>query len=406
MVSPLRLLWQRMPAHVRAVLRAWRNKPTFPRDLQVEPTNRCNLKCIMCCHGISPPEKTEELGPEDFARVVDEVPSIQNVHLQGLGEPLLHSQLVEMIAYARAKGISTSLISNMTVMTDALAERLVRSGHGILAASIDSLDPEIVSRMRRGAKFDVLARIFDNIARVEATKKRLGSETPQIHVFSLILRHMAPRLPEFVQRLKELGVRQLSFQELCVEEMDPEARLPDGSRFIDEPIATLSVEEQVNILHLMQELNDDKMRVVPPRRLEKLEQQGQGFAAIPTCLDLWERPMIAVDGTVFPCCYCGGSADLAMGNVNEEPFGNIWFGQRFECLRLLHLLDRRPGLCKDCNQLHEAVEYLWETQGAAQRYSNIFLGPHPFSPRSLFRFFALAGHYAMRYLTRRPAQRE
>lgn len=36
-----------LPGRVKAIVRAWTNPPVYPTFLQIEPTQRCNLKCLM-----------------------------------------------------------------------------------------------------------------------------------------------------------------------------------------------------------------------------------------------------------------------------------------------------------------------------------------------------------------------
>ena len=46
------------------------------------------------------------LGYERFRQIVDELPQLERLTLQGLGEPLLAPRLIDMVAYAAARGIA------------------------------------------------------------------------------------------------------------------------------------------------------------------------------------------------------------------------------------------------------------------------------------------------------------
>lgn len=80
--------------------------PERPERIQIEITNRCNYSCGMC------PRETFNLPEKDipfdlFKHIIDRIDSRYNVTLTGWGEPLLHPQLMEMIAYTKTKGIKS-----------------------------------------------------------------------------------------------------------------------------------------------------------------------------------------------------------------------------------------------------------------------------------------------------------
>src|ERR671939_718946 len=104
----------------------------LPDYIQIEPVGQCNLRCQMC------PIQFRKDGPpygppafmkfETFTRLVDQFPGLQELQLQGLGEPMMHPRFFDMIAYAAGKGIRVSTNSNMTLVNPRRAERCVNSG--------------------------------------------------------------------------------------------------------------------------------------------------------------------------------------------------------------------------------------------------------------------------------------
>ena len=74
----------------------------LPRQIQIEPVGHCNLQCGMCVirfrregppHG--PPALMEM---QVFKDLIDQFWTARELHLQGLGEPLLHPDLDRLIA--------------------------------------------------------------------------------------------------------------------------------------------------------------------------------------------------------------------------------------------------------------------------------------------------------------------
>src|SRR3954468_18096308 len=129
----------------------------LPHFLQIEPVGQCNLRCQMC------PVQFRRDGPangvafmdyDNFTRLIDQFTTVKELHLQGLGEPMMHPRLFDMIAYAVSKGIHVTSTSNMTLLSPRRAEQCVRSGLAELNISIDSAIPEIYERIRVGSRFD------------------------------------------------------------------------------------------------------------------------------------------------------------------------------------------------------------------------------------------------------------
>lgn len=375
-------VWKRLPARMRALMKAWRNAPMYPSAIQLEHTRRCNLKCMMCCHSFDPPEKKPDMTIETFQRVVDEIHAFGNLkslHIQGLGEPLLHKKLFDMIEYAQARGLRTDFTSNMTIMTDDTAERLVRSGHNFIAVSIDSDDPEVFAAIRHGANLD---RILANIEKIQHARQRLGRNNPQVAVYSILMRHAVPHIARFVQRMKSVGVHKVCFQDLNPWGISPDKVLPNGAKLADESLVALPDDELRQILASIRAEDKDGMEVLPPHHLDYLDGKGLQPVGVRTCLDLWERPLIDVEGTVTPCCYVIMNKSMVMGNVNEQSFKDIWLGPRFQRLRWQHLTAHYPGICAACPQMYQVVEqpslFRDSAQGVSQNlYPNVFLGKHP-----------------------------
>src|SRR5205085_3672641 len=89
--------------------------PTF---LQVEPVGQCNLRCQMC------PIQFRQDGPpwgppafmdfDLYSSVLRQFSGLKELHLQGLGEPMMHPRYFDMVAQAAAQGIRVSTNSNFT----------------------------------------------------------------------------------------------------------------------------------------------------------------------------------------------------------------------------------------------------------------------------------------------------
>jgi MoaA/NifB/PqqE/SkfB family radical SAM enzyme len=118
--------------------------PTAPVLVQMVVTRRCNLSCGYCNEydDVSDPIPVERL-----KRQIDHVAALGTIVLTFTGgEPLLHPQLDELIAYAVSKGLQVTSITNGYPVTRTWIQRLNAAGLTFLQISIDNLEPNEVSQ--------------------------------------------------------------------------------------------------------------------------------------------------------------------------------------------------------------------------------------------------------------------
>jgi len=64
------------------------------------------------------------------------------VFFGGFGEPLAHRRLVAMVGQAKALGSPVELITNGTLLTEAVSRRLIAAQLDVLWVSLDGATPE------------------------------------------------------------------------------------------------------------------------------------------------------------------------------------------------------------------------------------------------------------------------
>lgn len=116
---------------------------TVPRKIYLETTTRCNLRCDKCIKQIKDNGIIEgDLPFEVFEKILPYLSSVDQLILNGIGEPLLHPELDKMIGAARKVMPEGSLIgfqTNGLLMTAERARGLIESGLSTVCFSLDSL---------------------------------------------------------------------------------------------------------------------------------------------------------------------------------------------------------------------------------------------------------------------------
>lgn len=139
-----------------------RYKDFYPRFIDFELSNRCNLSCIMCkpFFSSSIPEKNGNQNlyksPYDdiFTNSFDKyAPHLLKAHFRG-GEPLLikpyHHFWERLIE--KGKTVRIGITTNGTVITEK-SRKFIESGRFDINISIDSLQKETYEKIRQGAEF-------------------------------------------------------------------------------------------------------------------------------------------------------------------------------------------------------------------------------------------------------------
>jgi MoaA/NifB/PqqE/SkfB family radical SAM enzyme len=103
-------------------------------------TKRCNFKCKHCYSSATANTDKEELTLPQIKGIVDQMKQLKvPVILLSGGEPLMHDDIFEIIAYIREAGIRVSLSTNGSLVTTETALRLKKLGVGYVGISLDGL---------------------------------------------------------------------------------------------------------------------------------------------------------------------------------------------------------------------------------------------------------------------------
>ncbi len=265
----------------------------FPINLDIEITDRCNLRCTFCDK--LPLLAKNQIGDMDFKlykKIVDEggEKGLCAVKLSYRGEPLLHKQVVEMVAYAKKGGILDIYFNtNAMLLTNEVSLKLMEAGLDRISISVEGTDPVKFERERRGAKF---YRIMRNVDALLELREQKGYCYPKVRIQTV-------RFPGL-----DLDEYRKFWQSHCDE------------------VAAIDYKEAVNRdTHLIDE----------------------NWA----CPQLWQRMTIEWDGTIMPC----NNDDfrfLSPGNVKGMSIEDCWHDPVVEKARNLHK-QGKSHLLKSCN---------------------------------------------------------
>lgn len=178
----------------------------LPEFVQIEPVGRGSSPAFMSF--------------ESFCRLLEQLPEVAELRLQGMGEPLLHPRFFGMVRLAASRGIQVSTSTRLTSLSDRRAEEFVTSGLRRMQVALDA------SRH---------SRVLANVQRVVRAKSRLGSPSPAIELIAVVIRRNLEGLPRLVRLAHNYGVDGMCVQHLAFDFKDSglPARYRPVRRFVE-----------------------------------------------------------------------------------------------------------------------------------------------------------------------------
>lgn len=323
----------------------------LPRFVQIEPVGECNLRCRMC--PIQYRQDGRPHGPaafldfDLFERLLDQFGEIDELHLQGLGEPLMHPRFFDMVAAAKARGIRVSTNTNLTLMTPARAEHCVSSGLDAIHVSLDGASATIFETIRARAKFD---KVLRNLRRLCAVKKRLESASPAIRIVLVAMRQNLHEIPDVVALAAKFGVNTVFVQHLCHDFSEPD--LPERYRpmrnFIDEQ--SLLTESDAAVEYYFAEARAIAERLQIDLRLPDVTPVAHppGTPGRERCDWPWRGAYLSYQGEAMPCCMVATPDRINFGNMAKQGVESVWNSDAYNAFREQLASDTPPEVCQSC----------------------------------------------------------
>lgn len=178
---------------------------SYPGFFQLESTDFCNSKCIMCEHYFTENAGACILSMEKLDHLKDAIQLSHVINLNGMGEPFISRNIKDQIDVYVGYGNRIVANTNMSYLDDALIERIGRD-FDWLAISIDGATRETYESVRHGLSYDTL---ISNLY-------RLKEKTPDLLkiISMVIMRQNVCEMPELVELAHEVGAKQVVFLNL------------------------------------------------------------------------------------------------------------------------------------------------------------------------------------------------
>ncbi len=148
-------------------------------SLLVDPNNGCNLNCLHCglsCAHLVHYSKQSIMHKDKYREMLQVLgPYMSSVSLGCIREPLVHSQIKDLILYSDELDTTDSLTltTNGTLLDKSIVDLLMTTMHSwSINISIESAKPGTYEMIRRGAGFDTFKKNLTYLIDSKDKKKR------------------------------------------------------------------------------------------------------------------------------------------------------------------------------------------------------------------------------------------
>jgi peptidoglycan/xylan/chitin deacetylase (PgdA/CDA1 family)/MoaA/NifB/PqqE/SkfB family radical SAM enzyme/GT2 family glycosyltransferase len=307
-----------------------------PQFLIVDPSSRCNARCVMCPVSFrAPGDRGVDLARAIFDKIAPLIATASQVNLFSTGEPTIARDIEHFVAETRrlANGRTVVWLStNGKRLPPALLEPLVAPRMG-LQFSVDGGTKEVFEPIRRGIGFEELR------ASLALAQRRRGAlRYPMLSFSCTISKRNVHDLANIFRLAQEYGVDYVSFYEEDPEVPEEEAFALDAS---DRPTfeAQRAAIDATGIRYSngLTFRGADGLRAVTP-------EPPPSPPAL-HCRAPWSVLHVRADGIVRTCC----TLRTPMGDLSRQSVDEVWNGPAYVALRRAFVQQSGiPGTCYRC----------------------------------------------------------
>ena len=309
-----------------------KNVSFLPYIIDIEPNSRCNFRCIMCqVSDWDRGQRARDMKLEEFKDLIDKNPQLIEVKLQGMGEPLMHKDFINMIEYARERNIWVRTVINGSLLhVRNHVERLIDSGVGEILASVDGANKEVFETIRRNSDFERVVENFTSLNRYANRKDR-----PYTRMWVVLQQQNRHQILDFIELAKKMEFRRLTLS-ISLGDWGQDI-WKERKLGIQAMSFTKEEEEQLLEMAKAKDIDISIWNISNKYSSESLDS---------LCAWPFKRTMISSDMKVGPCCMIGNPDIATLGDGND--IAKTWDSEVYQSFRENHISGNIPKYCENC----------------------------------------------------------
>ncbi|HQP91463.1 MAG TPA: radical SAM protein, partial [Candidatus Omnitrophota bacterium] len=188
-----------------------------PEFVQIDLTDYCNNQCLACwCNSpLLKDEKFSEKNPRKVLSLklaktlIDELAAMgtNEISFSGGGEPFMHPDIMEIIAYTKKKRLSCLINTNFTLVDKECIDEMIALGVDSITVSVWAATSKTYLLTHPNKTEADFGRIKENLIYLAENKK----ERPRIHLYNVIFNKNFTEFEDMVQFALDTKAEMIGF---------------------------------------------------------------------------------------------------------------------------------------------------------------------------------------------------
>lgn len=291
----------------------------YPYAASIEPTSHCNLHCAECPSGNGSLNRPHGYITFDlYKQIIDEIyPYTFYINLYFQGEPMMHPQFPEMVAYAKSKRMFVFTSTNGHFLKSETAKMVVLANLDKMIISLDGATQNDYQQYRIGGK---LSTVIEGMKTIATEKKSANSKTPIVVAQILLLKTTELSIRNIKEIARSAGANYTEIKKAqFYQPNSKDALIPSNPKFI-------------------------RYTYQPETGWTLKNKHHKG------CNRLWNTTVINWEGDVLPCCY-DKDANHKWGSVLHQNLFSVFHSKEATKFRKNVLATRsKIDICSNCGE--------------------------------------------------------
>ncbi len=336
-----------------------------PTSVDIELTNRCNLKCRMCWfhgeNGIGDRYQGSEMATQEILELINQLASYRPHLYFGGAEPFIREDFLAVMAHAKSFALPVSFTTNGTLLDRQKIQKLVELKVDDINFSINGPE-EPHDELRGRGNFEKVMSCIEYLAEC---KEAANSKRPLITVNITINPLAVGHLEETINALRKRTVNAVdSFRVhhlwfITPAELQVHKKAVGKSLHRSAPGAAahcipLSQHHDAGTLanEIRQLQGMEKITFFPDLRDKEVHQfYSDGYRLKKRCIAPFRAAVVKPNGDL-KFCPDEWIDDYVLGNVREDRFENIWNNEKARHFRSVIFWKKSFPGCKRCSWMH------------------------------------------------------